>query len=130
MPLDGSVWLVLGGGRRSESGRSDWVFLARGRFAPKAPLLSDGLSWISLDSLVRIETFQWVTRLEAGKLYSRAFSLAFAAPGREPVGRGHAEAQDCSWGKLNLISDFLQGIVVRVSVADDMSGLGSARSVR
>jgi hypothetical protein len=25
----------------------------------------------------------------------------------------HAEAQDCSWAKLNLISDFLQGIVVR-----------------
>jgi hypothetical protein len=34
------------------------------------------LSWIFLDSLVLIETFQWVTRLEAGKFFSRAFSLA------------------------------------------------------
>jgi hypothetical protein len=25
----------------------------------------------------------------------------------------HMEAQDCSWGKLNLVSDFLQEIVIR-----------------
>jgi hypothetical protein len=25
----------------------------------------------------------------------------------------HAEGQDCSWGELNLVSDFLQEIVVR-----------------
>jgi hypothetical protein len=35
-----------------------------------------------LDSLVRIEPFQWVTRHEAGKLFSQHLSLAFAAPGR------------------------------------------------
>jgi hypothetical protein len=29
------------------------------------------------------------------------------------LGRGHVEAQDCSWGKLNLVSDFLKSIVVR-----------------
>jgi hypothetical protein len=40
-------------------------------------LMSVGFPWISLDSLVRIETFQWVTRLEAGKLFSQPFSLAF-----------------------------------------------------
>jgi hypothetical protein len=28
-------------------------------------------------------------------------------------GRGHAEAQDCSWGELNLVSAFLQEIVIR-----------------
>jgi hypothetical protein len=38
--------------------------------------VSVGFPWISLDSLVRIETFQWVTRPEAGKLFSRAFSVA------------------------------------------------------
>ena len=29
--------------------------------------------WISLDSLARIETFQWVTRLKALKFFSLAF---------------------------------------------------------
>ena len=36
-----------------------WVFLDGGRFAAKAP---SPRGWVSLDSLVRIETFQWVTR--------------------------------------------------------------------
>jgi hypothetical protein len=70
---------------RGWSGRSVWVFLARGGFAPKAPLLSVRFPWISLDFLVRIKTFQWVTLLQAGKLFSQPFSPAFAAPGREPV---------------------------------------------
>jgi hypothetical protein len=74
--------------------------------------MSVGLSWISLDSLVRVQTFQWVTRLEAGKIFSRAFSLAFEAPERE-LAFWRAEGQDCSRGKLNQISDFLQEIVVR-----------------
>jgi hypothetical protein len=39
----------------------------------RPPLMSLGLSWISLDSLVRIETFQWVTQLEAGKLFFSRF---------------------------------------------------------
>jgi hypothetical protein len=69
-----------------------------------------------LDSLVRIETFQWVTRLEAGKLFSRAFSLALRGAGTGACGRGHAEAQDFLWGKLTLASDFLQEIVVRAVV--------------
>jgi hypothetical protein len=29
-----------------------------------------GFPWISLDSLVRIEAFQWVTRVEARKLFN------------------------------------------------------------
>jgi hypothetical protein len=49
----------------------------------RPPLMSIGLSWISLDSLVRIETFQWVTRPEAGKLFSRAFCWRCEAPGGE-----------------------------------------------
>jgi hypothetical protein len=74
--------------------------------------MSLGLSWISLDSLVRIETFQWVTRLEAGKLFL-ACSSALRGAGTGARGRGHAEAQDWSWPELNLTSDFLQWIVVR-----------------
>jgi hypothetical protein len=37
-------------------------FLARGCLALKTAVLGVGFSWISLDSLVRIETFQWITR--------------------------------------------------------------------
>ena len=43
----------------------------------RPPLMSLGFSWISLDSLVRIETYQWVTRHKAEKLFSRASCLAF-----------------------------------------------------
>jgi hypothetical protein len=39
----------------------------------KPPLMAVGFSWISLDSLVRIETFQRVTRLEAEKSFSSRF---------------------------------------------------------
>jgi|HubBroStandDraft_3_1064219.scaffolds.fasta_scaffold33154_2 hypothetical protein len=89
-----------------------------------------GFSWISLDSLVRIETYQWVTRLEARKLFISPF------PWREIRRNGrpqswHAEAQDCSWGKLNLVSDFLQEIVVRpifLSPAGSRSRISLRRS--
>ena len=43
-------------------------------------------------------------------------------------GRGHAEAPDCSWGKLTLVSDFLQPIVVRAVVAK--SGLRRPSTAR
>ena len=63
--------------------------------------MSVGFPWISLDSLVRIETFQWVTRLEAGKLFSRAFSLALEAREQERAVEG-MRTRRMSWGKLNL----------------------------
>jgi hypothetical protein len=69
-----------------------------------------GFPWISLDSLVRIETYQWVTRDFQERFFHAAFVVA-----NEPPGGGaqfwHAKVQDCSWGKRNSISDFLQGIV-------------------
>jgi hypothetical protein len=37
-----------------------------------------------LDSLVRIETFQWVTRNKPEKIFRRGFSLALAALGHGP----------------------------------------------
>ena len=41
----------------------------------RPPLMSLGLSWISFDfPPVRIEIFQWVTRREAGKIFSQPFS--------------------------------------------------------
>ena len=60
-------------------------FLGPGRFAAKTPIMRVGFPWISLDSLVRIETFQLVTRLLAGKIFSSAFSVGLEAPEREPA---------------------------------------------
>ena len=54
----------------------------------RPPLMSVGFPWISLDSLVRIETFQWVTRILARRIFPRAFSAGTEAPEREPHGRG------------------------------------------
>jgi len=51
---------------------SIWVFSARGRFAAKCPTGRIRFSWISLDSLVRIETFQWVARVFRRRTFSRA----------------------------------------------------------
>src|SRR5580704_11294791 len=42
--------------------RSIWVFLDHRGLAPNGQKTRLGFPWISLDSLVRIETFQWVTR--------------------------------------------------------------------
>ena len=39
----------------------------------KPPILRVGFPWISLDSLVRIETFQWVTRDYRRKIFRGAF---------------------------------------------------------
>jgi hypothetical protein len=51
-----------------------------------------GFPWISLDSLVRIETFQWVTRDKAEKVFRIGFFVMSAAPGQEPAS-WHAKAQ-------------------------------------
>jgi hypothetical protein len=51
-----------------------------------------GFPWISLDSLVRNETFQWVTRDKAEKVFRIGFFVISAAPGQEPAS-WHAKAQ-------------------------------------
>src|SRR3984957_18039397 len=76
--------------------RSIWVFLALAVLRRKPLFEAIGLSWISLDSLVRIETFQWVTRDFREKFFPRTFSLSGGTPGNENRDRGHAETQDCS----------------------------------
>ena len=58
-------WTSFAGRRhraRPRAGRPVWVFLAAGLLAAKAPVLAFGKAWISLDSLVQNEPFQWVTR--------------------------------------------------------------------
>src|SRR6202042_333664 len=49
-----------------------WVFLAPGPFAAKPSFLRVGFPWISLDSLVRIETYQRVTRDKRAKVFLEA----------------------------------------------------------
>jgi hypothetical protein len=39
-----------------------WVFLAHAVWSRKPSFMRVGKAWISLDSLVRIEHFQWVAR--------------------------------------------------------------------
>jgi hypothetical protein len=77
----------------------------------KPPFLGIGKAWISLDSLVRIEPFQWVRR----DFRWKEFLAPFAA-GRQRRSRRqrswHAEAQDWSSTKLNSLSDFPQSIAV------------------
>jgi hypothetical protein len=86
-----------------------WVFLARRRFAAKTPIMRVGFPWISLDSLVRIETYQWVARKKARSVFPPAFVVAKELLERQPT-ISHAEGTDCSWRKLNAVSDFLQYI--------------------
>ena len=68
------------------------------------PIVLDFLGFSRSES----ETYQWVTRHKVGKYLSLAFPLTSGGPGTGACGRGHAEAQDCSWAKLTLVSDFLQ----------------------
>ena len=128
-----SVWLRLGGGPATSVRSIRLGFLGLWRFRCERPLHEP---WIVLDCLgfpwilsSESRLFNGLRGLKRGKFFLSPFPGVRSA-GTGACGRGHAEAQDCSRAKLTLVSDFLQEIVVRVSVADDMSGLGSARSVR
>jgi hypothetical protein len=71
-----SVWLRLGG----EPATSVWSIHLD--FLGSWPFRSEGSpheDWISLDFLVGIETYQWVTRLGAKIIFPRAFLLALEA---------------------------------------------------
>ncbi len=66
------VWLRLDGGRDAAF-RPGLGFLERASFAAKILGLGVGKVWISLDSLVRIGTFQWVTRDIRRNIFPDAF---------------------------------------------------------
>jgi hypothetical protein len=78
-------------------------------FSPRKALLSAiGFPWISLEPLVRIETYQWVTRHKRSKVFLKPF---VRGGGRRLDGGSQswrADKQDRSWGKLILIFDFQQ----------------------
>jgi hypothetical protein len=81
-------------------------------FLRKPQLLNVGFPWISLDSLVRNEPYQWVTRDFRWRIFLGA-SWLVKPPELAPALDATAEGQDCSWGKLNLFSIFPQYIVAR-----------------
>jgi hypothetical protein len=69
-----------------------------------------GFPWISLDSLVIIEPFQWVTRLFAGRKFLAAF-CGWGGPRQDRSRYSYgAEAQYGSSSKPNSFSAFLQSI--------------------
>jgi hypothetical protein len=104
-----AVWLRLGSGLPISVRSIRLDFLGSWLFCSESP---PDVDWIVLDFLVRIETYQWVTRHKVGKYLSLAFPLTSGGAGTGACGRGHAEAQDWSWAKLTLVSDFLQTIVL------------------
>ena len=101
-----------GRARDARSGGRIWVFLAPGRFGLKTPVFE---GWKSLDFLGFSRPNRDFSMGYAD--FSRKF-FSWAFPGVERGGgtgacdRGHAEERNCSWGEVNLASDFLQGIVV------------------
>ena len=97
----------LGGGRRSI-----WDFLARGCFALKTQIKRVGFPWISLDSLVRIETYQCVTRDFRSKVFSCRFCpLALEAPEGKAAEEAMRKRRRVHRTEHNANSDFLQSIV-------------------
>src|SRR6476619_5097434 len=101
-----SVWLLLGSGR--DVGPVDpfgfsWLVALSLR---KPPLTSLGFPWILSSESRFINGLRGINR---GKFFLALLSWR-EAPER---GRGHAEAQDCSWASLNLVSEFLQEIVLQ-----------------
>ena len=111
-PSDREGRLLFGGGpaRRVRTARFgfSWPVALSLR---KPPLMRVGFPWISLDSLVRIETYQWVTRYKWRKIFSRAFPPGLSDFGTGASRSGSAELPTCSWGKFSWSSDYLQGIV-------------------
>jgi hypothetical protein len=76
--------------------------------AHKSLLDSLGFPWI-LSSESRF--INGLCGIFAQRIFPRAFPLAFEAREREPTVEANAEAQDYSWGKLNLTSDYPQDLV-------------------
>src|SRR6202050_1423257 len=112
-----SVWLLLESGPVNPFGFS-WPRPFRRKDLDSWLLDFLGFPWI-LSSESRL--INGLPGTKRAKGFLGASSVARGA-GRRARGRGHAEAQNCSWGTLNLVSDFLQESVVRA--------VGSRRYVR
>src|ERR1700722_13302191 len=78
-----SAWLFSAGTPRHWSGRPVWVFLDRACLLLKPSIPRVGFPWISLDSLVRIETYQRVTGIKRPEFFLGPLSVASAPPERK-----------------------------------------------
>ncbi len=72
---------------------SFWVFLNGGHFAAKPKFMAIGFPWISLDSLVRIKTYQWVTREKRSEDFSRRFCHSVRSPHDVRLRSRHSEGR-------------------------------------
>jgi hypothetical protein len=89
--------------------------------------------WIPLESFVRNERFQCVTSESSRRNISGASSystIVICPKRRQPSDNRNSMPFHRHEGIVAIILIFSKEFVDRVSVADDMSGLGSARSVR
>src|SRR5690349_9203996 len=75
------MFLSAGDPRLTGCGGLVWIFLGSRRFAKETPDYRVGFPWISLDSLVRIVTYQRVTRDKRDKIFSRGFSALLGLRG-------------------------------------------------
>ena len=108
-----SVWLLLGSGPVTSARSIRLGFLGAWPFrweSPSRVLDCLGFPWI-LSSESRL--FNGLRGLKRETFFS-ALVPGVRSAGTGACGRGYAEAQDYSWGKLNLASDFPQEIVVRI----------------
>jgi hypothetical protein len=76
-----------------------------------------GIPWISLDSLVRIEIFQWVTRHSAERFFFTRFCPVARTPERESRRFGVRKGR-IAHGESLTVSDFLQDISTRAEARE------------
>jgi hypothetical protein len=76
------------------------------------------LIWISLDSLVRNQVFQWVVRLEGGKIFSARLGFAqavLAAPSGAPAVQNRRGCSFARFEQVTSISAFQQQNVAKTA---------------
>ena len=99
-----------------------WVSLIPRSFALEPLDSGVGKAWISLDSLVRNEPFQWVTRdFPRKKILGPCPSAGGGGTGEAERRNGRkrrSRGEDRSWGELSAASGFLQSIVARHALAE------------
>jgi hypothetical protein len=114
------VWLLLGSGA-GDLGPVDpfgfsWPVAVSSR---KPPLMRVGFPWISLDSLVRIETYQWVTRKKRRKFFPLAFPSCTSRAGTEPAVLAYGSAGVGHGRKLSQFLLFCKILLALIALSVD-----------
>jgi hypothetical protein len=104
--IGASALLAAGAARLLDRFGFSWTVAVLPLDGPKTRV---GFPWISLDSLVRIETLQWVTRDSPRKKFRALFCRSTARCDRSRCSY-HAETQCRSSNKSNSFSAFLQSM--------------------